>query len=119
MGHEAAGEVVRPAPTCSDLQPGDRVTFDSTDLLRPLFLLLPRRVNLCDNRAGAGRLARGYRRHGAFAEYVSVPRRIMYRLPDNLGFEQAALIEAVSVAVHAVNLTPSSWATMPWWSAAA
>jgi L-iditol 2-dehydrogenase len=30
----------------------------------------------------------------------------MYRLPDSLSYEQAALIEAVSVAVHAVNLTP-------------
>jgi len=30
----------------------------------------------------------------------------MYRLPDNLTYEQAALIEAVSVGIHAVNLTP-------------
>ena len=30
----------------------------------------------------------------------------MYRLPENLSYEQAAMIEAVSVAVHAVNLTP-------------
>ena len=43
---------------------------------------------------------------GAFAEYVSVPRRIMYPLPANMSFEQAALIEAVSVAVHGVGLTP-------------
>ena len=35
-----------------------------------------------------------------------MPRRIMYRLPENLSFEQAAMIEAVSVAVHAVSLTP-------------
>jgi L-iditol 2-dehydrogenase len=47
-----------------------------------------------------------YRRHGAFAEYVAVPRRIVYRLPDTLSYEQAALIEAVSVAVHAVSITP-------------
>src|SRR6185295_8733577 len=45
-----------------------------------------------------------YRRHGAFAEYVSVPARIVYRLPDALPFEHAALVEAVSVAVHAVGL---------------
>ena len=35
-----------------------------------------------------------------------MPRRIVYKLPDALSFEQAALIEAVSVAMHAVNLTP-------------
>src|SRR5207249_7895068 len=63
-------------------------------------------VNACDRREVLGVSPGPYRRHGAFAEYVAVPRRIMYRLPDNLSYEQAALIEAVSVAVHAVNLTP-------------
>jgi L-iditol 2-dehydrogenase len=47
-----------------------------------------------------------YRRHGAFAERISVPRRIVYTLPESLPFEHAALVEAVSVAVHAVNVTP-------------
>jgi L-iditol 2-dehydrogenase len=63
-------------------------------------------VNLCDRRQVLGVSCGDYRRHGAFAEYVAVPRRIVYRLPDALSFEQAAMIEAVSVAVHAVNLTP-------------
>ena len=44
-----------------------------------------------------------YRRHGAFAEYVAVPSRILYKLPDSLPFERAALLEAVSIAVHAVS----------------
>jgi L-iditol 2-dehydrogenase len=47
-----------------------------------------------------------YRRNGAFAELVAVPEHIVYALPDALTFEQAAMIEAVSVAVHAVELTP-------------
>ena len=47
-----------------------------------------------------------FRRMGAFAEYVTVPARIAYHLPDTMPFAQAALIEAVSVAVHAVSLTP-------------
>ena len=36
-----------------------------------------------------------------------MPRRIMYRLPDSFPFEQAALIEAVSIGVHAVSITPA------------
>jgi L-iditol 2-dehydrogenase len=47
-----------------------------------------------------------YRRHGAFAEYVVVPQRVAYKLPDAVGFEHAAMIEAVSIAVHAVSITP-------------
>lgn len=44
-----------------------------------------------------------YRRHGAFAEYVSVPERILARLPDELSFERAAMVEPVSVALHGVH----------------
>ncbi len=47
-----------------------------------------------------------YRRHGAFAEYVAVPQHICYSIPENLPFEHAAMIEAVSVAVHAANRSP-------------
>jgi L-iditol 2-dehydrogenase len=49
-----------------------------------------------------------YRQHGAFAEYVALPCRILYRLPDSVTFEQAAMVEPVSVAVHAVERTPVS-----------
>jgi L-iditol 2-dehydrogenase len=47
-----------------------------------------------------------YRRHGAFAEYVSVPSRIVYALPDSVPFEHAALVEPLSVALHAVGRRP-------------
>jgi len=46
-----------------------------------------------------------YRRAGAFAEYVVVPQRILYKLPDALSFPEAAMLEAVSVALHAVRLS--------------
>ena len=88
------------------MRPGDRVTFDSTVYCGQCFHCIRGEVNLCDNREVLGVSPGPYRRHGAFAEYVAVPRRIMYRLPENLSYEQAALIEAVSVAVHAVNITP-------------
>jgi len=105
MGHEAAGEVAATGPAVTDLKPGDRVTFDSTIYCGECEFCRRGQVNLCDNRQVLGVSPGPYRRHGAFAEYVTVPRRIVYRLPDGLSYEQAALIEAVSVAVHAVKLT--------------
>ncbi len=63
-------------------------------------------INLCDNREVLGVSCGDYRRHGAFAEYVAVPQHIVYKLPETLTFEHAAMIEPVSVAVHAVNLAP-------------
>jgi L-iditol 2-dehydrogenase len=106
MGHEAAGEVVATGAAVTDLEVGERVTFDSTVYCGRCFYCSRGEVNLCDRREVLGVSPGPYRRHGAFAEYVAVPRRIMYRLPDSLSYEQAALIEAVSVAVHAVGITP-------------
>ncbi|HKE21378.1 MAG TPA: galactitol-1-phosphate 5-dehydrogenase [Bryobacteraceae bacterium] len=106
MGHEAAGVVERFGAAVRDLAPGDRVTFDSTIYCGQCYYCSRGAVNLCDNRQVMGVSPGPYRRHGAFAEFVAVPRRIVYRLPDSLSFEQAALIEAASVAVHAVTITP-------------
>src|ERR1700676_5164257 len=106
MGHEASGEVAKFGADVHDLRPGDRVTFDSTVYCGRCFFCARGEVNLCDNREVLGVSPGPYRRHGAFAEFVAVPRRIMYLFPDNLSYQQAALIEAVSFAVHAVNLTP-------------
>jgi L-iditol 2-dehydrogenase len=61
-------------------------------------------MNLCDRREVVGVSCGDYRRHGAFAEFVTVPERIVYRLPDAMGFSEAAMLEAISVALHAVHL---------------
>ena len=106
MGHEAAGEVARLGANVRALAIGDRVTFDSTVYCGKCFFCVRGDVNLCDNRQVVGVAPKEYRRHGAFAEFVSVPRRIMYKLPDTFPYEQAALIEAVSIGVHAVSITP-------------
>jgi L-iditol 2-dehydrogenase len=106
MGHEAAGEVAQTGAAVSDLRVGERVTFDSTISCGRCAYCAAGEVNLCDSREVLGVSPGEYRRHGAFAELVAVPRRIVYRLPRNIGFEQAAMIEAVSVAVHAVGLIP-------------
>jgi L-iditol 2-dehydrogenase len=108
MGHEAAGVIEQVGADAGNWKPGDRVTFDSTISCGECAFCRSGDINLCDNRQVLGVSCGDYRRHGAFAEYVSVPARILYRLPDSLSFDQAAMIEAVSVAVHAVSLTPLS-----------
>jgi L-iditol 2-dehydrogenase len=103
MGHEAAGVIDRVGRGVEGFKAGDRVTFDSTVSCGTCQFCRTGHINLCDNRTVLGVSCGDYRRHGAFAEYVSVPARILYRLPDTLPFERAALIEAVSIAVHAVS----------------
>lgn len=106
MGHEAAGEVEALGANVTGLAIGDRVTFDSTVSCGRCHFCRRGQINLCDNRRVLGVSCGDYRQHGAFAELVSVPRHIVYKLPEDLAFEHAAMIEAVSVAVHAVNRTP-------------
>ena len=104
MGHEAAGTVAGTGDGVRQFNAGDRVTFDSTVYCGECEYCQVGDVNLCDNRQVVGVSCGDYRRHGAFAEYVVVPERIVYRLPDELGFTEAAMLEAVSVALHAVRV---------------
>jgi L-iditol 2-dehydrogenase len=106
MGHEAAGVIEQVGGKVDGFAAGDRVTFDSMVSCGTCDFCRHGQINLCDNRMVLGVSCGDYRRHGAFAEYVSVPARILYKLPDNLSFERAALTEAVSIAVHAVHLKP-------------
>jgi L-iditol 2-dehydrogenase len=106
MGHEGAGEIVETGPAVKGWGKGDRVTFDSTLYCGKCWHCLRGEVNLCDERRVLGVSCAEFRRDGAFAEYVAVPQRVLYRLPDNLSFQQAAMVEAVSVAAHAVGRTP-------------
>tara|TARA_Y100001934_G_scaffold255772_1_gene323146 strand:- start:13 stop:750 length:738 start_codon:yes stop_codon:yes gene_type:complete len=63
-------------------------------------------VNLCENRQVIGVSCEEYRRHGAFAEKVVIPHLGVCPIPDEVSFEQAALAEPVSIALHGVNRLP-------------
>jgi L-iditol 2-dehydrogenase len=106
MGHEAAGTVAAIGPEVTAFAPGDRVTFDSTIYCAQCEFCLRGEVNLCNVRQVLGVSCADYRRPGAFAEYIAVPYHILYRLPPTLSFADAAMLEAVSVALHAVKLSP-------------
>ncbi len=108
MGHEASGVIVKKGDRVRDFSEGERVTFDSTIYCGKCFYCRQGLINLCDNRRVLGVSPEEYRQHGAFAEYVAVPDHILYRLPDGISFEQAAMVEPVSIAFHAVGLTPIS-----------
>jgi L-iditol 2-dehydrogenase len=108
MGHEAAGEIVAAGPKVTQWRAGDRVTFDSTIYCGVCRFCQTGQVNLCENRRVVGVSPVEYRQHGAFAEKLALPARILYRLPDTLPFHQAAMVEPVSIAVHAVQRIKSA-----------
>jgi L-iditol 2-dehydrogenase len=105
MGHEAAGIVVEAGSGVAEFAPGDRVTFDSTVYCGACDYCLKGEINLCDNRQVIGVSCAEFRRAGAFAEFITVPARIAYHLPDSFSFSDAAMLEAVSVALHGVAVS--------------
>jgi L-iditol 2-dehydrogenase len=103
MGHEAAGTVAAVGPGVAEWRVGDRVTFDSTLSCGRCEHCRRGEVNLCHHRRVLGVSCEEYRQPGAFAESVVVPAHLLFRLPDTLSFEEAALIEPFAIALHAVR----------------
>lgn len=105
MGHEASGVIIATGSNVKNWKAGDRVTFDST--IYPLndWYTLKGHYNLSDNRQVLGVSPKEYCRHGAFAEMVVVPQHILYRIPDTVSFTQAAMVEPIAVAAHAISLS--------------
>jgi len=108
MGHEAAGVIADVGSGVVGWHKGDRVSFDITVFCGKCYFCRRGLFNLCDQRRILGVSTPEFHMDGAFAEYVAVPHQVLYRLPEGLPFERAAMMEAVSVAAHAVERTPIS-----------
>lgn len=104
MGHEAAGVITQIGARVEGWRVGDRVTFDSTISCGECWRCRRGEINLCERRRVLGVSCADYRRNGAFAQLVAVPQHILYRIPPEVAFHQAAMTEPLSVAFHAVRL---------------
>ncbi len=96
-GHEAAGEVAAVGPGVKRIKVGDRVAIEPNihdgicpNCKRGLSIL-------CDNK-----IIIGVNLPGCFAEYVKAPEDYCYKIPGSLSWEEGALVEPSTVAVHAV-----------------
>lgn len=98
MGHEFAGRIVEVGKNVRDWQPGDRVTaatyFSTCGQCR---YCRGGRSNLCLQRQSIGS-----KRDGAFARYVVIPAVNLYRVPDEVDLESAALTEPLACTIHGV-----------------
>ncbi|MFW6209144.1 MAG: galactitol-1-phosphate 5-dehydrogenase [Spirochaetota bacterium] len=109
MGHEAAGVIEEAGAEVDDYKPGERVTFDSTLYCGHCRYCRRGKINFCENRRVLGVACDEYSQQGAFAEYVPIPAHILYRLPKEVSFQEGAMVEPLSVAAHAVEITPISF----------
>ncbi len=103
LGHEFSGIVEAVGEGVEYWKSGDRVTCEtSAYICGRCTYCRTGRYHMCPERKGFGALI-----NGAMAEYVSVREQIIHHIPDELSFEEAALVEPASVAFNAM-LTNSS-----------
>jgi 2-desacetyl-2-hydroxyethyl bacteriochlorophyllide A dehydrogenase len=103
MGHEFSGSIAAVGERVSRFQPGDRVTANPLVSCGVCEDCHTGHANLCSSRSliGAGR-------PGAFATYVAVPERNVYRMPSGMEMDEAVLAEPFACAVHACRLAKLS-----------
>jgi threonine dehydrogenase-like Zn-dependent dehydrogenase len=104
MGHECAGRVVQATDgrfaTGEAAMVGARVTFNPLVVCGACDLCLSGRSNLCRRRQLVGA-----HRSGGFAQYVAVPARQCYPLPESLSLVAGSLAEPLACSIRAVALT--------------
>ena len=98
VGHEMAGEVFSCGSEVTRFKEGDRVTVEPVIACGVCHFCFRGQYNLCE------RISFQYRKgQGAFADYFYVPEHRVYKLPENVSFQEGALVEPCSVALHAVR----------------
>ena len=104
MGHECAGRIAGLGDDVNAWQVGDRVTMDSMLYCGRCEYCTDGKTNLCEDRQVLGVSCNEFKKHGAFARFVTVPASVLVALPDQVSFEQAAFAEPLAVSLHAVRL---------------
>lgn len=99
LGHEAAGEVVAVGSEVKNVAPGQRVTIEPGVTCGRCEYCKSGRYNLCPD----VRFLATPPYDGAFCEYIAIRADFLYPIPDSMSFEKAALIEPLSVGLHAVD----------------
>jgi L-iditol 2-dehydrogenase len=99
LGHECSGQVVEVGANVRHLAPGDRVAIEPGIPCRVCTYCTTGRYNLCVNM----RFFATPPDDGALAQYVSHPASLAFKLPENMDYEEAAMLEPFSVGLHAVR----------------
>ncbi|MBI2862924.1 MAG: alcohol dehydrogenase catalytic domain-containing protein [Chloroflexi bacterium] len=98
LGHEPSGVIAEVGAGVTEWRVGDRVVFDSAGNCGQCYYCRLGRFNLCERRSAIGTL-----RDGAMAEYVAIPTAAVYRIPDNVSFEEAAAFVPLGLATRALE----------------
>jgi len=104
-GHELAGTIVQSGTEKAEYRAGDRVTVNPNIPCGVCYYCRRGLQTACDNLN-----ITGVHRNGGFARFVTVPAQAVeqgcvFHIPENVTFEEAALIDPASCAVNAAELS--------------
>ena len=95
LGHEASGTIAEIGKDIKGYKVGQRVACNFRGSCGACYYCRNKMEHFCQQRIPAS---------GSFAEYAVYPESAIYILPDDISLEIGALLEPVSVAVHAIDL---------------
>lgn len=105
MGHEAAGVIVKVGNSVKDFGEDERVVVDPGLSCGKCWFCKRGSYYQCENLRTIGVDAD----KGAFAEYFTALAVNCYRLPHEMSWEEAALVDTLACPLHSMNLLPSEW----------
>jgi len=103
MGHEAAGEIVAVGSAVEGLAIGDAVAIEPSLTCGDCEWCRSGRYNVCPNVQHLGTPPCD----GIYQAYFATPPRRCYRFPPSISFDEGAMLEPLSVGMHAVHLVPT------------
>ena len=99
LGHEFSGVIESLGSGVKTLSVGDRVVSSNNPFACGDCAICKRGYpNMCPQKR-----AMGIHSDGCFAEFVKLPANLIHRIPEKISFEEAALMEPLAVATHAVS----------------
>jgi len=107
LGHEWAGEVSALGEGVTDFAVGDRVAGEAHRGCGSCRNCMTGRYTICLNygKSETGHRHYGFVSSGANCEYNSYSTKALHKIPDNLSFNHAALLDTAGVALHGIDMT--------------
>lgn len=100
IGHELAGEVVEIGENSKGIKPGDKVIIDPYIYCGKCYPCSIGRTNCCTDLK-----VLGVHIDGGMVEFFTHPSELLWKVPDNISWEQVPAAEPLTIALHAIHRT--------------
>ncbi|WP_251859598.1 2,3-butanediol dehydrogenase [Clostridium sp. Marseille-Q2269] len=101
LGHEFSGEIVEVGERVTKFKIGDRVIVEPIVACGKCPACMEGKYNLCSSLGFHGLCGSG----GGLAEYTVFPEEFVHKIPDEMSYEDAALVEPMAVGLHSVRIS--------------